>query len=356
MDILKKFLFSVFPVALLTGCYTDFNPDQYSEPVLCLNSVITAGEPVTVSVLHTWRYNDNEGYDNHEVKDAVVSIYANGELIGSDYLAKEGDEIRIIAVSERYGSAEASVKVPLATPIVKAEFIPSAVIASTEGPDRFTADLRFSFQVRLTIPDRDTDTNYFRLAYNPFYDEWTEDEGHDYIDPYEEYNGPSSYFSPGTMDYNSDPIFREHIGIVESMLGGYEDLWLFFTDRMFSGKDYTLTLRFDDAWFRTDAPEFEDDLFDSGITFGLMSVSRSYYDRMNYLWQKNSGMIGELSDIGLADPVWGYSNVSTGAGIVVARTLTTYELNLKDFLIGSLDKSESIQVREVQMEGEASVQ
>ena len=356
MDILKKLLYSVVPVIALTGCYTDFNPDQYSESVICLNAVITAGEPVTVSVQHTWRYNDREGLADHEVKDAMVSVYANGELKEPEYLAQEGDEIRIVAESKSYGRAEATVKVPQSIPIVKVEFIPSSVQAWNDNEDGFTADMRFNYEIKLTISDNNQDADYFRLAYTPFYFEGEEDDNPDNLDSGEESMNFSSYFSSGRLDFNSDPIFREHIGIVESMLGGYEDLWLFFTDRMFSGRDYTLTLRFDDAWFRAVGPEYCENLLDCGITFELLSISRSYYDRMNYLWQKNSGMIGDLADIGLADPVWGYSNVSTGAGIVVARTMMTFDLNLKDFMINALEESESKQVQGVPMEEGVSLQ
>ncbi|MDE6291120.1 MAG: DUF4249 domain-containing protein [Muribaculaceae bacterium] len=312
---------------------------------MCLNSVIIAGEPVTVSVEHTWRYNDPNGSNDHKVEDAEVAVYANGELTGTGYLAKEGDEIRIVAESEIYGRAEATVKVPHAVSIENVDFISSVSAAWCDEQEGFTADLRFNFEARLMISDGTSDDEYFRLGYSPYSQEWIEDENQNKQDLDEDLTGYSSYLSPGILDYNSDPIFSEHIGIVESMLGGNENLWLFFTDRMFSGRDYTMTLRFDDAWFSASGPEFDETLFDCSITFELMSISRSYYDRMNYLWQKNSGMIGELSEIGLANPVCGYSNVSTGAGVVVARPLSTYRLPLKDFLLDALEGSESTQVR-----------
>lgn len=61
-------------------------------------------------------------------------------------------------------------------------------------------------------------------------------------------------------------------------------------------------------------------------------MSRSYYDRALYVWQRDNGIIGDLGDFGFAEPLAAYSNVSTGAGVVAARSFSTYTLSLKDFL------------------------
>ena len=52
-------------------------------------------------------------------------------------------------------------------------------------------------------------------------------------------------------------------------------------------------------------------------------------------------MLGGFIDVGLAEPIWGYSNVSTGAGVVAARTPYTVTLNLKDFLRQNIEKNSS---------------
>ena len=92
--------------ALTASCYEDFTPKVDTRPVLCINALITAGEPFDVQMTHTWRY-DNPGTD-HSVNDAQVSIYANGNPVGRDYVANEGDVIRIAATSPTYGDAEAT--------------------------------------------------------------------------------------------------------------------------------------------------------------------------------------------------------------------------------------------------------
>lgn len=344
MDILKKLAYICLPVFILTGCYSDFNPDEYSKPVLCLNSVISAGQPIDVSVTRTWRYNEPVDRENREVKDAQISIYVNGLPKPSDYIATEGDEIRIVAESHEYGIAEASVKIPYSIPIKELEFIPYSVSCKKwnkneyTGYDEFGAYVNFDLEVRLKVEDKRAERDYLRLGINTYSFGWQVEDSDDTGSE----DSPQSYayLTLGELDYNSDIIFKEHIGITDSVLGGYETTQLFFTDRMFSQDAYCISLKFYGAYFEASGREFEDALLDCGIKFTLLTVSESYYNRMNYLWQKNSGMLGELSDLGLADAVWGYSNVSTGAGVVVAKTAYTYDFNLRDFLKDTLEEDD----------------
>lgn len=45
-----------------------------------------------------------------------------------------------------------------------------------------------------------------------------------------------------------------------------------------------------------------------------------------------------VGDVGFCDPAWGYSNVSTGAGVVAARSKSSATIILTDFLQKELDK------------------
>ena len=72
-----------------------------------MNSLITAGEPIEVSVTRTWIYTDIGAERDHSVKDAKVSIYVNGELRDASYIPQEGDRIRLVAESPGFAPAEA---------------------------------------------------------------------------------------------------------------------------------------------------------------------------------------------------------------------------------------------------------
>ncbi|MDE5872164.1 MAG: DUF4249 domain-containing protein, partial [Muribaculaceae bacterium] len=289
MAILKKLIYSVFPVILFTGCYTDFNPDDYSSPVLCINSAITAGEPIEVTVSRTWRYNEPLDSAEMEVKDARISIYINGVIQESGSVASEGDEIRIVAESAEYGKAESSVKVPYSVPIDDVKFIPYGVRVwewehdEYDDEEEFSTYIGFDFEVRLRITDRYPGKEWFRLGGDTYALGWP-DEEQDVDDDTELHPHRHACLRLGELDYNSDMIFKEHIGIAESVMGGYETPGMFFTDHAFSGSDYTICLRFEGASFEASGEEFEAALLDCGITFKLMTVSESYYNRLNYLW------------------------------------------------------------------------
>lgn len=64
----------------------------------------------------------------------------------------------------------------------------------------------------------------------------------------------------------------------------------------------------------------------------LNTVSKSYYNWAIYKWNADNGINGDLADIGLAESKWGYSNVSTGAGVVAAQSTSEVTIDLKNFL------------------------
>ena len=298
---------------LLTGCYDAFTPKVDSEPVLCINSLITAGEPVEVSVSHTWLYTDENGSLTSEVYDAVVHIFANGVEVGPDYLPREGDLMRIEANSPTYGEADAEVTVPMAAQIEALEWQTAEVDVWKDdlpGWDML-ADISFNLSASLRFRDSKEVDNYYLFSYGGF---------------------PDVNFMPGTFDYESEPIFSEHIGVFDAISGNDNEGFSFFTDRQFSGKSYALTIRFLNSNYWLEMQEYDEEQLNCGFVFTLCAISESYYKWCCYRWNVDNGTLGELGDIGLSDPICGYSNVSTGAGVVLAQSKSTVTLNLKDFL------------------------
>lgn len=332
MAILRK-LYPIFLPLILTGCYEDFMPDVSSDPVLCINSLITAGEPITVSVTHTRFFTDDRSQGNN-VDDATVAVYANGELQTYDYIPQEGDRIRIVADSKSYGSAEAEVTVPVSVPVEVVEFRPVAGdihIGSDPGYD-MNDQIKFDLELDLALKDRKDEKNFYRFSYRNFacgeyggkYWEWTPA------------GAKECSFNVGKFIYEAEPIFSEHIGIFESVLGGDSDGFTCFTDGQFPGKEYTLHLRYTGGSYSVRSKEFDSDLFDCGITVTVSAVSESYYKWCNYAWQIESGPSGDMSDLGLSDQMWGYSNVSTGAGVVAAMSKTVLRVSFREFLADKL--------------------
>ena len=314
MAVLKHTILLALTLAL-TACYENFNPRVDASPVLCLNSLITPGEPIAVSVTHTWIYNDPAGQADHSVSDAELSLYANGESVEPDYIPAQGDEIRIVAVSPTFGRAEATVTVPVALPVARAELTADVLDCGIDSADPHLY-ANFNIRVELTIDDRADSSDYFSLNYGS----WT-------------FGEPYTLFTPGNLNYQAEPIFREHIGVFESIFAD-EDPGnaMVFSDKQFAGRSYTLRLHFDNAYFMTPPVVSAEDLPDCELTFYLSTLSRSYYDRAIYVWQRENGTIDDMADLGFAEPSWGYSNVSTGAGVVAARSTSRAPLSLRPIL------------------------
>lgn len=317
-----KYIFPISFAMLLTGCYEDFNPKVDTKPVLCLNSLITAGEPIEVEVTHTWMFNDKEAQRDHSVNDATITVLVNGKIVGADYHPAEGDKIRIMAESPVYGSATADVTVPFASPAGKIKVTPVVTNIWVGDKDFFhyemLADITFNLDIEMDVEDPAGVDNYYHFGYNWFAP----------VTP----DGADMFFI-GQFEYDSEPIFKEHIGVFETIMGNDEDTsFAFFTDRQFPGKTYTLHLNYTGNSFSIKSENYDESLLECGVNLYLTTVSQSYYNWAVYKWNADEGIIGDLSDIGLAESKWGYSNVSTGAGVVAAQSFTKYTVDLKDFL------------------------
>lgn len=335
MALLKKIYLLSLPL-LLTSCWENFDPRIDTKPVLCLNSLITAGQPIEVKVTRTWVFTDEEGTKDHSVTDAVVEIYANGQLVDSEYLPEEGDRIRIHASSLKYGEAEAEVSVPFAPEISNVVFSPK-VIRFSQTPIKHDTgiDADFTFDIRISMDFENTVAadDFYRLSYLTYMPHGIMTYG-DLMDQY----GDSTYYV-GLWGENFDaldPVFYEQTDPFEDIMGG-SYYTLFFSDRQFRGKTKSLTYGFSDCRFLMSGWDESPEALDCGWLVTLFSISESYYNWLSYADQASGFILSDLTDIGLSEPVWGYSNVSTGAGVVAAQSSATVTIDLRDFLLQTLE-------------------
>lgn len=318
LTILSKTATAAAATALLAGCYRVYDHDIDVTPVLCINSIITAGQPVEVSVTRTWKYTDCLDEADRKVTDAVVEIYANGQLQESGYLPAEGDRIRIVASSPSYGCAEGEVCVPVSVPI-------ESITWTTSELERGRNVISFNLDALLTILDDNAQDNYYQIAFSEVYnpgsgndDEWKAAT-------------PHSIFTAGTLNYEAEPIFGEHIDMLDKLTGMDSYNFCYFTDRSFPGDRYTLNLHFDEMSL-TNFRRGSSDPADWSIRFSLFTISRSLYNLVNYQWHTHDTLQSDMADNGLSDPIWGYSNVSTGAGVIAAQSSATAAIDLHEFL------------------------
>ncbi|MDE6533949.1 MAG: DUF4249 domain-containing protein [Muribaculaceae bacterium] len=328
MGILKHVIPSILLI-LLSACYEDFTPDIPSEPVLCVNSLITAGKPIKIDISRTRLYSDEDSPTT--VDDAVVSLFVDGVLQTPDYIPNEGDSIRIHVVSEKYGCADAEVIVPVSTPIKSAKLNPLLTeIWKDDLPSyEMLADIGFNLDLQLTFDDSPIVKNFYRYTAKAF-SKAVDKEA--YSTKQDDTNGYQTDFYPGDLRYDFEPLFSEHIGTFESVMGADAYGFTFFTDSSFSGESCTLHLYYLNGRCFIKSTTWDDEIIDCGLELTLHTISQSYYNLAYYQWIVNEAPMHDLSEIGFGEPIWGYSNVSTGAGIVAAQACSTITVSLHDFL------------------------
>lgn len=334
MAFLNRMILIVSSLALFTSCYSDFEPDIESDPVVCINALAKTEEPLCIYVTRTWRWSEGDPDRDIDIvlKDAIVSLYVNGELVETPqfsvweandparpwlkeesgykciYTPSPGDLIKITAHSPEYGDAEGEVRVPVPVDIDKTDINVMNVKANQIG-DKFlyTGDAL----LELWFTDPAEIDNYYMFGYKRNYD----------------YG--SNMISNVYIEYDSEPLFTEHVSPIESIISETSG-YTIFTDRLIAGKSYPLHIRVSNIQYEV-ASKDNFDSNKSSIVLTLNAISESYYKHVLSVWVSNDGISGILGGIGLGDPTWECSNVSTGAGVIAAIAPSTVEIPLSMF-------------------------
>ncbi len=320
----------------LTACYTEFDPNIESNPVLCMNSEIKPGEPITIFLTRTWNW--AEGDENRldiNVRDAEVNLFVNGELkekltqtviqnpsyhpggpyppqrecYQSEYIPESGDIIRLEATSVRYGDATAAVTIPYPVPLDKIETQLADCVVNGNISDYPVISQGCILQMNLKLlayfSDPYTSTDFYDLKVD--YSSYTnqEDDTFAFVNSYIE------------IDFSGEPLMTEHVSVLESTIAltsGYT----VFSDRQINGLTYPVHIGFNNFSFVYRNPSNIPEPKECGIQVILRHIDPSYYKHVISVWEANDGIVGALGGVGLANPVYPYSNVSTGAGVVAA--------------------------------------
>ncbi|MDE6549536.1 MAG: DUF4249 domain-containing protein [Muribaculaceae bacterium] len=335
----------------LSSCYTNFEPDIKSNPLVCINSLLTAGEKINVEVTRTWRYTEGTptvGLDI-SLKEAEVYLYVNDELeeklvlrfhsedastfwgrpengvdcyFAAQYIPKSGDKIKIVAIDKNYGEAYAEVTIPYPVEIDDVETKITKLNSSfTHGNDTYNAEFDMMLSVKFTDPISISNYYIFDMQTGAFIRQDSED-GH-----YQ----PSVESVRINPDYGFEPLFSEHITPLETIITDAYGLYTVFSDRQISGKQYSLEVPISGSYscdYRNH-PGMDQKLL-LNVEFG--HITKAYYNYMMSLWANTEGISGALGGVGLGDAIFEFSNVSTGAGIVAAKANSIYELDIRKII------------------------
>ena len=208
MAILNKLISAAVMTIVLTGCYSDFEPDIDSTPVICINANAKVGEVLKIFATRTWRWKQC------------------GFL--SSYYPQPGDKIKIMAHSPVYGDAEGEVTVPFPVEINEVESLVSDLDVCQEGN---TVLYRANVSLGIRFADPLDITNYYLFESN--------------LNTHES----SFHDTRVVFDYNSEPLFTEHVSSLESVISETSG-YTVFSDRMVSGKRYPLHIRLNEIEYR----------------------------------------------------------------------------------------------------------
>lgn len=326
----------------VTACWDDIPAPEGGDfqPVLCMNADIVAGEKFTVQLTRTRTRLDTtrNNQTSFTVNDAAVCVYFDGRLVAQpkfDWYADEantlwrgyrcneapapGTCIKITADSPRYGHVEAETTVPMPARLgsvtgtmVYDESIRNPAWGDTD--QEFTWG-RENMLLSIYVPVGDT----------PGHPEWFSV----YTNAYQRYESDLGYFNLGTLDYESEKIWNEHIDGYESVLGGESYGFTVFSDKSFNGSQYRLHLRYPGATLRVARGLTPRQVLDSlELELYVYSLSQSCYAWEMYNWFSSNSISGDMSWVGLGDMLQPYSNTSTHAGVVTARTKTRVPVDL----------------------------
>lgn len=346
MAILKKIILVLTLPILLSSCFSDFEPDIKSTPVLCMNCLLTEGDSIKLELTRTWRWSEGSVFDDLDINvlDADIKLFVNDSFTADlvrkdfvsdpgspfynvmkgytcDYIPVVGDKIRFEAHSDKYGDATAEVTIPEP---VKIDSVETTVLNLGdisgfygEGGTRYILDL--NMLVWFTDPSDKLNRYIFGASHtssDSYYGD--DDRGWEYIQFY-------------GIDNTREPLFTEHVSALESVFSEVSG-YTIFSDRQISGKSYPLHISINSIEYSYRIPEDNPDYLSGSIDLELAAISPSYYDHVLSVWVANDGIAGSLGSVGLGDAVFEASNVSTGAGVVAAQAKYVYKLNLKKLI------------------------
>lgn len=322
MKVNMKHILSLGILLATTSCMKEVDLEHLRpDPKLVLNSVASQGEPLKASLSRTWFYTDDN--PNVTIEDAKLNLYVNDRLIGemnwkveeseyystanyvSSYIPVAGDKIRIEAEKDGFRGVMAEDVIP-GKPALK------KLVGETYKEDSpYYSSEKRRYKVTFNDDPRANDCYLIKFSLgSPVYD--TDYQQSDSPQFTGEYSWSREY-----IDFTSDPVFSDKISILDRVLGND---WLSgsggrpFSDELFNGKEYTMTLD-SNSGSHTYWP-YEEERMPDSIRVYLYAISEPYYKYLSAVASLSDGSLNnDLADIGLAEPVRVFSNIKGGLGI-----------------------------------------
>lgn len=227
-------------------------------------------------------YKDNDPWD--------TLAFKNNRYV-SDYAGEEGGKYSLKVLIPGYDTVFSETKVPERPQIYDLSHKHDIII----DQDR----IHYS-QLKLTIRDNDPEVNYYEF---------------DIIEKYSsEWSAEDTTYGFTWLGNNVDPVLEDE-GLLD-----YNPPTMVFSDRLFNGSDYTMTINYT-------SPNNDTNIYDVILIFNSVSSDYYYYKRKLAIFTSTLD-----SDIffGGPEPVELYSNIKGGYGIFASYSSSEYIINVNE--------------------------
>lgn len=308
----------------LTSCYREVELDNYRDnqaDLLTLNSLICAGEPIKASATATFFFSD-EHNKRQNIPGLTIALAINGEQKGTltynaatgmyetGTTARPGDAVTLSTTYKNAGIT--------CTDTVPAPVQIEDIDITVSGPVAIYTPADYILTYHITFSDPAGAGNHYFLQYD------ADDQHHDY--------------HMGERDFTHELVFQKLANLVHSTLPGwkpYSPDGLPFTDDGIDGATHTLQVR-EILQGNNGNPYQSDPATADNIRrrISLHTISKAYFDYLFTILLNQTddrGLEGGMIDIGIADPIKVYSNITGGTGILGCHTLSSRTVDVLQY-------------------------
>lgn len=306
---MKKIIYAVAGILLLTSCYQEIDIEKYREdPKIVMHSFVS-DDGVNVRLSKSYFIKDGTP-ENNFLENASVSLVVNGKNEGIvphvdkgiyrlDRNFASGDNVRLEVSCSGMKDVSSEVQIPVKADIEKLEY---RLYKKEDEPS-----LKFDFKVTFTDPSANQD--YYAVCLE-----------------YMDFTSDSSYnvFTRRTidLDISDEPLLKPELSIFEDWITDgspmYDGVYT-FNDRKINGMSYTLNLGANLYESGLEIVESSDGNIPSvakgRLAVMLMKISEGYYKFSDTMAKAG---LDDFGNMGFAEPVSIYSNVRGGIGILGA--------------------------------------
>lgn len=352
---IRKIVFLLLITITLYGCIdTWYLNEKDIVPKIVLNGIIEADSSVTIRISKTFPFTNNfldNKSNRYTPKDTIANllpeakpiIYINGERKGemiflgndstqntdgsgslffADVYPRVGDKVRIEVSAPGFEPVWAETSVPRPIHIHRVDTATSINNTDRGSSDGYIvpSDARsLDMQLDIAVENKDHGEGHYSIC---MYQEWIANENTEYAFQKKRNLMPNTEKETLFSDMVADDILRFFL----EEGNGFNTLY--FTDKLFVNKRYTLNLSTWGYYFHT---RYSDGIqkpkvHHEPIHIEIASMSPELYKALKVTYSETGGILSFFSE-----PTLTFSNVHNGVGVLGARSYTIHTIEIPPY-------------------------